>query len=542
MSSPLQRLRQFHHEFLSPWLRDLSRARSNLLPFRTLCNQFHHFGLVYLFIYLFIFGGGVACTHCAAHAPKGSPVTTARGRGRAARRERGAHARRRLAVTAEEEEEEEEEKEKEGERGGEGGGGGGGWTRLPPRCARLTRATWAASDPEASLSMEDTTSILPRLKRKPANSYGIGALAKSSLTGVSGVTRSMKDKVTKPTAMAQGRVAHMIEWQSWGKPSAGPLGGAGRANLQREKERRMENDAYSDLSDGEKEARFAAGIMQQFAISEATLFGWTSVDDDLVGDSDRGSVAHLSDVNQDSITSRDQVLQHSSADVWPHTYVSQGLYCLSSSDAWEPITSQPSGVASPAAGSYVTPAGSGAGATPGEGYESTVGGFLQQHNQLQQLHQYQQQLLHYQQQQQQSSHSASYSLQATPSSTIHSLGPPAHPRLADLWGAAQAEAHQVEVVGQLSGRAAEASDGVADALGEGPEGEEEELTRVEDVTLTSEPKPCPLTPPREDAPSTRGPSPATPAERLAFDATARLEETDDDPDEGGAGGVAVATN
>lgn len=76
---------------------------------------------------------------------------------------------------------------------------------------------------------------------------------------VLGVTRSMKDKVTKPTAMAQGRVAHMIEWQSWGKPSAGPMGGAGHTNLQREKERRMENDAYSDLSDGEKEARFAAG-------------------------------------------------------------------------------------------------------------------------------------------------------------------------------------------------------------------------------------------------------------------------------------------
>lgn len=36
------------------------------------------------------------------------------------------------------------------------------------------------------LSMEDTTSILPRLKNK-SNSYGIGALAKSSLTGVSGV-------------------------------------------------------------------------------------------------------------------------------------------------------------------------------------------------------------------------------------------------------------------------------------------------------------------------------------------------------------------
>ena len=66
----------------------------------------------------------------------------------------------------------------------------------------------------------------------------------------------MKERVTKPTAMAQGRVAHMIEWQSWGKPSAGPLG---RTNFQREKERRLENDAYSDLSDGEKEARFAAG-------------------------------------------------------------------------------------------------------------------------------------------------------------------------------------------------------------------------------------------------------------------------------------------
>lgn len=57
-------------------------------------------------------------------------------------------------------------------------------------------------------------------------------------------------------------------------------------------------------------------------------------------------------------------------------------------------------------------AGSGAGMTPAEGYESTVGGYLQQqqlslqqHNQLQQLqqlHQYQQQqlLVQYQQQQQ----------------------------------------------------------------------------------------------------------------------------------------------
>ncbi|XP_039977032.1 uncharacterized protein LOC120786048 isoform X3 [Xiphias gladius] len=432
------------------------------------------------------------------------------------------------------------------------------------------------------LSMEDTTSILPRLKRKSTNAYGIGALAKSSLSGVSGVTRSMKDKVTKPTAMAQGRVAHMIEWQSWGKPSAGPPGGAGRTNLQREKERRMENDAYSDLSDGEKEARFAAGIMQQFAISEATLFGWNSLDGESMGaGSNQGSVAHLSEVNQESITSRDQVLHHSSADVWPHTYVSQGMYCLSSSDAWDPITSQPSGVASPAAGSYIMASGgsNGAGGTPGEGYEGTVGGYLQQHqaqlalqqqSQLQQLHQlhhYQQQLLQYQQQQQSMEHrlhSASHSLQATPNSTIHSLGPPTHPRLADLWGAAQVEAHQVEIAGQLGGQMAEMVGGVVETVGEEPEPEskgipeqheeeEEELTKVEEVTLTLEPEPCSLTPSplREEAPSTRGSSPGLPAqtaesmaERIPFEVTPcvvqSLEEKDEEAEEGSI--VVVATN
>ena len=72
----------------------------------------------------------------------------------------------------------------------------------------------------------------------------------------------MKDKVTKPTAMAQGKVAHMIEWQSWGVPSTGPEGCSGRTKLQREKQRRLENDAYSEMSDGEKEARFAAGQTQ----------------------------------------------------------------------------------------------------------------------------------------------------------------------------------------------------------------------------------------------------------------------------------------
>ncbi|XP_030268914.1 uncharacterized protein fam131ba isoform X7 [Sparus aurata] len=427
------------------------------------------------------------------------------------------------------------------------------------------------------LSMEDTTSILPRLKRKPnPNSYGIGALAKSSLTGV---TRSMKDKVTKPTAMAQGRVAHMIEWQSWGKPSAGPMGGAGHTNLQREKERRMENDAYSDLSDGEKEARFAAGIMQQFAISEATLFGWNSMDGESMGaGSNQGSVAHLSEVNQESITSRDQVLHHSSADVWPHTYVSQGLYCLSSSDAWDPITSQPSGMASPAAGSYIMATGgsSGAGGTPGEGYEGTVGGYiqqhqahltLQQHNQLQQLqhlhHYQQQQFLQYQQQQSMDHrpHSASHSLQATPNSTIHSLGPPTHPRLADLWGSAQVEPHHVEIVGQLSGQMGDMVGGVVETVGEEPEpesediaeqheDEEEELTKVDEVTFTLEPERFSLTPSplRDEGSSTRGSSPGLPAQipesdRIPLDVTScvvQLLEKDEEAEDGSI--VVVATN
>ncbi|XP_062302213.1 uncharacterized protein fam131ba [Osmerus eperlanus] len=422
------------------------------------------------------------------------------------------------------------------------------------------------------LSMEDTTSILPRLKRN-SNAYGIGALAKSSLTGVSGVSRSMKDKVTKPTAMAQGRVAHMIEWQSWGIPSAGPEGCSGRTKLQREKQRRLENDAYSEMSDGEKEARFAAGIMQQFAISQATLFGWNMEGESLCAGSNQGSEAHLSEVNQESITSRDQVLHPSSADVWPRTYVSQGLYCLSSSDAWEPISNEPSGVASPAAGSFIVAGGGGLGTPGGEGYEGGVGGYtqqsqpisLQQQNQLQQFQHLQhfqhQQLLQYQQQQQSMEHrlhSASHSLQATPNSTIHSLGLPTHPRLADLWGSAQVEAHQVEIVGQMNCQPmADLVGGVVGMLEADvereciPEQQEEEEAKEEGVTLTLEAEPATLTPSylRENAMPIGSFSPGlVPTEpimgRLPFDVTPcviqSLEEKDEEAEEGSI--VVVATN
>lgn len=110
---------------------------------------------------------------------------------------------------------------------------------------------------------------------------------------------------------------------------------------------------------------------------------------------------------------------------------------------------------------------------------------------------------------------------------------------------------------------AEMVGGLVETVGEEPEPEsegipeqheeEEELTKVEEVTLTLEPEPCSLTPSplREDAPSTRGSSPGLPTqiaesvpERIPFDVTPcvvqLLEEKDEEPEEGSI--VVVATN
>ncbi|XP_052345189.1 uncharacterized protein LOC118376434 isoform X2 [Oncorhynchus keta] len=379
-----------------------------------------------------------------------------------------------------------------------------------------------------NLSMEDTTSILPRLKRNNSNNYGIGALAKSSLTGVN---RSMKDKVTKPTSMAQGRMAHMIEWQNWDMSVVGP-GGVSvprKSTAEQEMERRLESDAYSDLSDGEKEARFTAGILQQFAISQATLMAWTSMDgESLRSGSNQGSVAHLSEVNQESITSRDQILHHSSADMWPNTYVAQGLYCLSSSDAWEPISNEPSGVASPAAGSYVMPQGG----TSCDGYDGNAlqqqqqqqqfnlqqQSQLQQLQQLQQIQHYQQQQLLYQQQQslEQRLHSANHSLQATPNSTIHSLAPATHAPLVDLWGAGQTGSYHTDIGGYNIGVAAVVEAALNVPSGDEGAGtehsplleqqEEEDELKDEELTLCMEPESATLTQ-RDEAVTSGGSSP-----------------------------------
>lgn len=53
--------------------------------------------------------------------------------------------------------------------------------------------------------------------------------------------------MTKPTAMAQGRVAHLIEWKGWCKPVEPPTALESAFN------------SYCHLSEGEQEARFAAG-------------------------------------------------------------------------------------------------------------------------------------------------------------------------------------------------------------------------------------------------------------------------------------------
>ncbi|XP_037631767.1 protein FAM131A isoform X2 [Sebastes umbrosus] len=116
----------------------------------------------------------------------------------------------------------------------------------------------------SQVNVDDTIEMLPK-SRRALTIQEIAALARSSLHGISQV---VKDHVTKPTAMAQGRVAHLIEWKGWCRPIDTPAA--------------LESDfnSYSDLTEGEQEARFAAGVAEQFAIAEAKLRAWSSVDGD----------------------------------------------------------------------------------------------------------------------------------------------------------------------------------------------------------------------------------------------------------------------
>ncbi|XP_013878923.1 protein FAM131A isoform X2 [Austrofundulus limnaeus] len=134
----------------------------------------------------------------------------------------------------------------------------GSWVKSRPDTMVLT----ALSQFSCKVNVDDTIEMLPK-SRRALTIQEIAALARSSLHGISQV---VKDHVTKPTAMAQGRVAHLIEWKGWCKPMDTPAA--------------LESDfnSYSDLTEGEQEARFAAGVAEQFAIAEAKLRAWSSVD------------------------------------------------------------------------------------------------------------------------------------------------------------------------------------------------------------------------------------------------------------------------
>ncbi|XP_059200799.1 protein FAM131A [Centropristis striata] len=111
--------------------------------------------------------------------------------------------------------------------------------------------------------------MIPKSGKSPADSrksvgiHEFAALARSSLNGIS---QAVRDHVTKPTSLAQGRVAHLIEWKGWPKPANPPPA--------------AHFSSYCHLTEGEKEARFAAGVAEQFAIAEAKLRAWASIDDD----------------------------------------------------------------------------------------------------------------------------------------------------------------------------------------------------------------------------------------------------------------------
>ncbi|KAL1287144.1 FAM131C [Ovibos moschatus] len=105
--------------------------------------------------------------------------------------------------------------------------------------------------------------------RSCSSNYSVAALATSSLVGV---VQSTRDHIPKPTAMARGRVAHLIEWKGWSAQGAGW-----------ELPPADDDEHYRRLPDELREARFAAGVAEQFAITEATLSAWSSLDDGELG-------------------------------------------------------------------------------------------------------------------------------------------------------------------------------------------------------------------------------------------------------------------
>eukprot|EP00069_Balaena_mysticetus_P015784 bmy_09907T0 len=101
--------------------------------------------------------------------------------------------------------------------------------------------------------------------RSCSSNYNVAALATSSLVGV---VQSIKDHITKPTAMARGRVAHLIEWKGWSAQRSGwELSTA-------------EDEHYCCLPDELREARFAADLESIYL--QDSLLSVPSQDDSLL--------------------------------------------------------------------------------------------------------------------------------------------------------------------------------------------------------------------------------------------------------------------
>ncbi|XP_070314827.1 protein FAM131C isoform X5 [Odocoileus virginianus] len=124
--------------------------------------------------------------------------------------------------------------------------------------------------------------------RSCSSNYNVAALATSSLVGElrlpppaprtcpvprshwrwEGVVQSIKDHITKPTAMARGRVAHLIEWKGWS---------AQRAAWELPPE---DDEHYCHLPDELCEARFAADLGSIYL--QDSLLSVRSQDDSLL--------------------------------------------------------------------------------------------------------------------------------------------------------------------------------------------------------------------------------------------------------------------
>lgn len=81
-----------------------------------------------------------------------------------------------------------------------------------------------------------------------------------------GLVATIKERITKPTAMAQGRVAHLIEWKGWGggggEAGRSWTGGWSKAGGSMAAGLHEDEQFYSQMTDEIKEARFAAGEVE----------------------------------------------------------------------------------------------------------------------------------------------------------------------------------------------------------------------------------------------------------------------------------------